>query len=277
MEIKKLIVSGCSFTQGHMLSENETWGGYLAKKLNLDFLNLAMGGQGNEYISNKIITHFLNNPKDKENSLVVIGWSDASRLMGTFENGNGYIKYVTIQPQDFNPEYTKNWPDDENFYHGYVKKNYNYLSKFFSSYAYCIYKTYLSIFILRQYLESNNIPYLFFDAINQNKLEGIEISNNNQLVDRYIIKYKTHGHDEIRQMEENIPQWILPVLNQEVQNTIFDTNKFISFGGHSMLSYMFKIDYEGLTKGNKGHPNSKAANMFADLIKLQYERIYNKR
>jgi hypothetical protein len=277
MNRKKLIVSGCSFTKGHHLTEDETWGGHLAKKMDYDFLNLAMGGQGNDWISQKIITHFLNNPEDKENSVVAIGWSDASRLLGTFHGPSGYLHYVTIQPQDFHPDYSKNWPDDETSYHGYVKKNYKYLSKFFDSYAYCLYRTYYSIYLLKQYLESNNIPYLFFDAINQSKIEGMELISkidDSQYI--YNLIFKSHASNSIQTMVETIPDWMIAgILNEKAADEIFNTDKYISFDGHSMLSYMHTHGHTKFTEGNPGHPNELAADIFSTMILKEYERLYN--
>jgi hypothetical protein len=280
MNKENLIVCGCSFTKGHFLSENETWGGYVANKLNLNLHNIAIGGMGNEFISTRTISYLLNNKELSKNSIVMIGWSEMSRLTGTFENFNGYIERVTIRPDDFGDDShafhgRSHWPDVDDRYHGYVKKNHKYIRKFFSSFAYCIYKTYYSIYTLKHFLESNNIPYIFFDAINNSKMESIDVINTKSNMPIYKLKWiDTHG--VLKEIEEFVPEWMIDeLLNDNVKSLIFDNSNYIYFDGVSMLAYMNKFDYELLTDGNPGHPNLLAADMFSNMIIDEYKKIYN--
>jgi hypothetical protein len=282
MEKENLIVCGCSFTKGHFLPETETWGGYVANKLNLQLHNIATGGMGNEWISQKVISYFLNNKELLQNSIVMIGWSEPLRLMGTFEHENGYNELVTICPQDFYDDESgerrrKDWPDDYR-YHGYVKRNYKYLSKFFSSFPFCLYKSYYSIYILKQFLESNNIPYLFFDAIGKTQVESIEWVGNYTPENRYDYSLKYIDIDnKLIEIIEKIPDWMITnILNDKVESQIFENSNYITFDGMSMLTYMFKHGYDRLTEGNPGHPNSIASDLFSDMIIKEYEKIYNK-
>ena len=284
MEKKNLIVCGCSFTKGHFLPETETWGGYVAKKMGLTLHNIACGGMGNEFISTETITYFLNNQELLKDSIVMIGWSETSRLTGTFENSNefqeGFVERVTIRPQDFDSgedgkKLHSYWPDTEERYHGYVKKNHKYLRRFFSSFAYCVYKTYYSIYVLKQFLESNNIPYIFFDAINTSKLESIERIGTHQ--NNYKLKW-WGNHGKFEEIEELVPKWMTDtLLNKKVESLIFDNQNYISFFGQTMLGYMFTIGYDELTEGNIGHPNSIASDLFSDMIIKEYDKLYNPR
>jgi hypothetical protein len=282
MKKENLITCGCSFTKGHLLPETETWGGYTATKLNLNFHNISKGGMGNEWITQRVISYFLNNTELIKNSVVMIGWSEASRLMGTFENGDGYTELVTIRPQDFfdgeeGLHERNHWGDDISFYHGYVKNNYKYLDKFFSSFSFCLYKTYYSIYILKLFLESNNIPYVFFDAIGKLQLESIEWIGNYEHEHRYDYSLKYIHHDnKISEIVEKVPEWMVEnILNDKVFSQIFDKPNYISFNGLSMLTYMFKYGYDKYTEGNPGHPNSLAADLFSDIIVTEYEKLYN--
>ena len=278
MEKKNLIVSGCSFTKGHYLPDTETWGAYTAKKMGLDVHNRAGGGMGNEWISQSIITYFLNNKELLKNSIVMIGWSEPGRLLGTFEKGNGYIEQATIRPDDFfigdiGEHNRHHWSDDINNYHGYVKKNHKFFIPFFSSFAYCLYQSYYSIYILKQFLESNNIPYLFFDAINKVKVESIDILP--ELQPFYSIKYIDQAQN-VSEIKEMVPNWAIDgMLNDKVASQIFNIPNYISFNGMSMLTYIFDYDYDILTDGNQGHPNSIASDLFSDMIKDKYEKLYN--
>ena len=281
--MENLIVCGCSFTQGHFLSKTETWGGYTANKMNLKLHNIAIGGMGNEWISHKTISYFLNNKDLLKNSIVMIGWSEPGRLMGTFENGNGYTNLVTIRPMDFvdvSPydRERNDWPDDDFYYHGYVKKHYKHLGRFFNSYSYCLYKSYYSIYMLKQFLESHNIPYLFFDAIGKVQLESIDYIGSNNTNDRYdySLKYINHSNESV-EITEMIPEWMIEtILNDKITSEIFDTPNYIQFNGMSMITYMFDYGFDELTNGNSGHPNSIASEIFSNMIIREYEKLYNK-
>jgi hypothetical protein len=83
---KILLVSGCSFTTDDYNSlfhpeEDMSWDKWpkiLAKMLNMDYVNLAMSGAGNEYISNTIIDQIEIMDKSKI-GLVIPAWSQCRR------------------------------------------------------------------------------------------------------------------------------------------------------------------------------------------------------
>ena len=47
---KYLITSGCSFTEGHKVGPNASWAKYLAENNNLELINIAKGGVGNDLL-----------------------------------------------------------------------------------------------------------------------------------------------------------------------------------------------------------------------------------
>ena len=85
--MKKLIVSGCSFTtreyESHHHPEKDfasydKWPEMLAEKLNMQCVNLAKSGAGNEYVSNSIIDYI--EEANKSNiGLVIPAWSQCRR------------------------------------------------------------------------------------------------------------------------------------------------------------------------------------------------------
>ena len=83
---KILLVSGCSFTTDKYTSiqhpeEDMSWDKWpkiLAKMLNMDYVNLAKSGAGNEYISNTIIDQIETMDKSKI-GLVIPAWSQCRR------------------------------------------------------------------------------------------------------------------------------------------------------------------------------------------------------
>jgi len=83
---KILLVSGCSFTTDDFNSlfhpeEDMSWDKWpkiLAKMLNMDYVNLAKSGAGNEFISNTIIDEIETMDKSKI-GLVIPAWSQCRR------------------------------------------------------------------------------------------------------------------------------------------------------------------------------------------------------
>ena len=83
---KILLVSGCSFTTNDyksvfhldMKCHWKKWPELLAKKLNMDCINLGQSGAGNEYISNSIIDQIEIMDKSKI-GLVIPAWSQCRR------------------------------------------------------------------------------------------------------------------------------------------------------------------------------------------------------
>jgi len=282
MNRNNLIVCGCSFTKGHMLPSNKTWGGYVANKKNLNFTNIANGGMGNEWISQKVISYLLTNKERMNDSIVMIGWSDSSRLLGMFEREtNGYNELVTITPQDFldgdeGDQKRSHWKNDINTYHGYVKTNHKYIRKFYSSVAFCFYRTYYSIYTLKHFLETHNIPYLFFDAISKNKIISTTHLSDNERENRYEIEISTGVNGSTAKIEELFSEQLRPwILNKDIENEIFNVPNYISFDGKSMLEYMREYGHDKMSEGNPGHPNELAADMFSDMIIKEYDKLYN--
>ena len=93
--MKKIIVSGCSFT-----FEDWNWPKYLIKHLNVptrDLINVGMASQGNGLISKKLIyavNKELENT-DSKDMLVGVMWSGIDRV--DFHSENNYSSENNIQ------------------------------------------------------------------------------------------------------------------------------------------------------------------------------------
>lgn len=268
--IQNLITCGCSFTQGHLLSEEETWGGYIAKKENLKLYNIARGGMGNEWITQRTIGFLEKNEHLKQNSLVMIAWSEVSRLMGTFQpTDKPLVDLCTIRPQDFTEDTRLKstwWSTDTDNYHGYVLKHMDILSPFFNNYAYCFFKTYQAIFNLKMYLLANNIAFVFFDAIAKNKIVSLQKQDHHEL-NPFNCLYDMVIEDSFGKpmtIQDPMHEDWLFYFNSEFENKIF-TDNWVDFDGFPMLVYMRPV-YDLFTEGNSGHPNSYAADHFSDML-----------
>jgi lysophospholipase L1-like esterase len=121
---KKLVVAGCSFTEGYGLSNplTHSWPVLLANKLGLECVNLGFRGAGNEYISNKIIEYTISddfqiNPTELKNCFFIIAFTEYSRMdFGYHANKNVSVHLTpnsrvwpelckTIYPQFYNDRY----------------------------------------------------------------------------------------------------------------------------------------------------------------------------
>ena len=269
MQKKNLIVSGCSFTEGHNLGKNGSWGYWVSQKTNQILHNLARGGAGNEFISQTILSFLIANPEIAKDSVVMVGWSEPTRQMVFFEPEFGLGCFHSMQPEDFvdTNKGTDIWQGDIFTPHGWVMKHKDSLWPFFSSLRYCVFKTYFNMITLKSYLESNNIPYLFFDAINPTK---VIIDNSNRQ-----FKIKKYPNSEEYSIE-HIGEFD-SIINDNNIKYIYDEN-YISFNGLTMNEWLWKEGesiFKTLTNGNDGHPNEIASKELADYILNEYDRIYN--
>ena len=77
---KKLIISGCSYTDNYAkekgIDEFDTWGQILADKLDMELVNLAKCGYGNQAIYTTLVERIL---EEKNIGLVVSLWSEFQR------------------------------------------------------------------------------------------------------------------------------------------------------------------------------------------------------
>lgn len=86
---KRLLVSGCSFTEHNPLVDGirRRWCHYVADKLGMDLINLGYPGAGNEYIFSSIFDKI---KKGSKPDMVIAAWSKAERrdyqLRGKPEN-----------------------------------------------------------------------------------------------------------------------------------------------------------------------------------------------
>jgi hypothetical protein len=74
MKYKKLIVSGCSFTEN-----KGSWAYVLASILDIELVNLAAPGAGNKHIQYSLMNYIANNDPDPKTTLIGIMWSHPIR------------------------------------------------------------------------------------------------------------------------------------------------------------------------------------------------------
>jgi hypothetical protein len=145
-KVKRIIASGCSFTYGFGLEDqNLAWPNQLASLLQVDCINLGLNGAGNEHVVNSIIDYFAANPDHIQDSFVAIGFSSFLRVEFLLKNSTK-VRY-TNPSSKLEPNYIKT------FYMERFNKHFYYLK-------------YLRLIIaLTSFLKQQQIPHIFFDCL----------------------------------------------------------------------------------------------------------------
>lgn len=263
MDKKYLVVCGDSFTEGHDMGEQASWAYWTADSLGLELINLASGGMSNEWITMRTLSYLQQNKDRWDDSVVMIGWTEMMRQMTFFDDlGQTNIgKWIwSAQPNDFDcDDWSKDTPGE------WMYKHRKSLYPFFSNLPWALMKTYLSIMSLKTFLDSKNIPYLFFDAVNDNKLyyenDGVYLRD---------FEFKKQPFDVSADHES-----IGDIVNKEMVEYLFD-EKYVDVDNTTLLNWIHSVPDERYCEGNGGHTNEYGAKESSKFIVKHYERLYNK-
>ena len=265
MSKKYLVVSGDSFTKGHTLGETGSWAYHVAKKMNLNLINLSGNGMCNQWISSQLLSFLYRHEIILNECVVMVGWTDFARELSFYSNiYSNEVHQITTVPADIHT--TMN--DDHQPEH-FVEKiinNRNVLKNFIGNELVCIYKTYFSILHTQTLLEKYNIPFLFFDAVANNKLYYNEKTP-------YI--FSTSGEQIHLDFKNTDVPFLKDFNDRTFSDKIFD-KKYINFEGSSIFEWISKPGNQKYEEGNPGHTNELGADYISDLIIKEYEKLYNK-
>lgn len=264
---KKLIVSGCSFTDENFESMSAPdydcsfpkWPELLAKKLDMDCINLGANGAGNNYIYSTLLEEITRTPKD-EIGLVLAAWSQVNR--------EDYQTHVDEQPS---------FSHRDNFNKNMVWRNKRIGRQ--GDLFYWIKDTLRHYISLENLCKNHNLPYKQFQMINafENYLKGLSktdfevVANldNPLFVKRY--KYSDITDNDL-----------IVCLNLFLEyEKIIDTKNFIGYpptqylGGHTIedkcLGSKSKDEQKELVISEYDfHPNKKGHEKIAEFL---YDRL----
>ena len=276
---KKLIAIGCSYTswyqaqaanryqdvqpdikqfeeqveQAHLhnrLDDFPVWPTLLSEKLDMDCLNLGKGGQGNEYISAKLIDTILSEKKE-DIGLVVLMWSGWQRIDFERINNNWY----NLRPQSDNGKNIKNPVAFLNIKNHETRIILNNIMWKYNSSHNATMKSLRHFLIAQKLLE--DIPYLMVQGIGPVYL------------DEFIERKSKHI-------------WLQSFLNSKIFDEI-DEKKFIGWpilkriGGYTINNMLDKIDPERnqlRISSEDTHPNAEGHKIIAQEVYDAYEKIY---
>jgi hypothetical protein len=175
---KILLTNGCSFVNGAGLQdrESERWSYHLAKKLNMEDINLSSEGASNDRILRTTIEWLKENKDKLSDVLVVIGWTQMTRteffndVIGKWENqnflsfGDGSEDYYGEQSK---VKHIHKSPDDT-WWRVYLKYYFSMEQRYNSFFNSILYSQ--SIF------KSFGIDYIYFASFD-NELEKISFED----------------------------------------------------------------------------------------------------
>jgi len=162
MDITHLVVNGCSWTYCEGLAHPDTqgWPALLAKKLGVEFVNLAVPGCGNDSIHRRTYEYVIENLPSGSKPLFIIAWSQYWRRESWYNELHGIKDFndyslITIPPSGPRSNTERalldNW-NEIDFYR----------------------KTYLYKISLINLFENNNIPYLMSDYADNHDTQVIK-------------------------------------------------------------------------------------------------------
>ena len=251
---KKLVVSGCSYTDNYArqekIKEFPLWGELLAEKLDMDLINLGRCGYGNKAIYTSLAETIL--PR-KDIGLCVAMWSEVQRVC-LFRSG----VYVCFHPdrrtldaewhdQFYNPP-TKN-PKKSSVRYEVSKV---LIDNSFDDMESDTLESLGYMYSFQNLCEVNNIPYLQIQGCPplMNKEES---KNNKQYKDfcNYIIE-----SPYVDKMKKTFIGWPL------------DSR----IGGYSIDS---KLEEDHRISAEDTHPNAKGHKFIAGVLYNEYEKSYS--
>tara|TARA_B100001996_G_scaffold184695_1_gene141248 strand:+ start:5781 stop:6596 length:816 start_codon:yes stop_codon:yes gene_type:complete len=264
---KKLIVSGCSFTDKNFESIHSDydcsfpkWPEMVAEKLGMECVNRGACGAGNNYIYSTLLDEVIRTPKE-EIGLVVAAWSQVQR-----EDFQSYSKYTPYNKTSHKDSFYENmiWQNkrinrEGNIFYWMIDQLRNYSSFQFMCEAYGVpYKQFQMLSPFEGYLS----------GLMKTDHEIVDNVNNPEFVDRYV--YDT-TLDSVKEDRE----YILRLISE--YEKYLDTNNFIGWpmthrlGGFAveqkvMMNEDLKNDWDLLISKYDFHPNKKGHEKLAEYI-----------
>lgn len=201
----KLMTLGCSQTHGHGMINELTWSHFLSKKLNMDFVRLALGGESIQSQVNKAFLYF----KEFGNPEIIVGTFPLFRLempevLNKFETKNNFsqnlIKQVFLGDEEF-IKYSKSPHNPNTILPDEVAVFYNFMF----------------IQILEQYCKSNNIKFIW-NIWEDHDYEIYNYIKNNKKINHILKNYCVGDQDKIKTF--NINGGVMSTCHTEYKNHI---------------------------------------------------------
>jgi len=279
---KYLVTNGCSFTEGHMLGNEGAWPKFLGEKMDMEVINIGKGGSGNDTITWRTIEFSETNKDIAKDSLYVIQLTECLRYQVYYDN-------LIKDPQEWHVTPLCFQRTMDSYKYGneaskWIYKNREELIFIYSNITFALYKTLQNIITLVSYFEAHNYPYIIFDGINDHKPFKYENSyylkesNSDNINPEFKIKTSLDVIDP-DDYDKNITRRDNGYfIDERLINSIFNNPKFFKEIPVLLKYFMEKgesehTDRDYYFKGNGGHPNVEACNIWADILKKYIEQL----
>lgn len=270
---KKLIVSGCSYTDNWWTREHgvRVWPEILAEKLDMDCINLGQCGRGNEYIFQTIIDEV---QQHRNIGLVIPMWSEWNRIdlpkyTRSRKTGRGYSWYTIRTGIGL-------WPENKSEFSrkptGWLAQTLEEMTNlFYKKDMYgaqvCIERSMRFFYLFQELMESKKLNYIQSSAVYPIPLDMLE-NDDKGWRDKDFIRtvFESIYLDEIN--HKKFVGW--PVLSQ--------------LGGDTMDEMLWRLTPESDIKDgvgtkytmsiNDSHPNGAGHTLIAERLYDEYQKIY---
>ena len=246
---KKLIVSGCSYTDD--CHDYPAWPELLAKRLKMDCINLGSSGAGNEYISSTLLDTI---SEHKNIGLVIAMWSEFLRM--DFYSGDVMYPLNKIPRHrgwahlHFPREYETRGRHTEPRQAWKNKIMVELCENGFGTDKANLIKSLRIFFMFQQTMKSLNIPFLQLMGTNPMGPERWIPQKNKYIIDNTYLKLID---------KKLFLGW--PIMPQ--------------IGGWNIDSFLDEYEYEEVRISlDDCHPNAKGHSLIAKKIYKYYENIY---
>jgi len=283
MKKKYLVACGDSFTEGHNLGKDGSWATYLGPKLGLETINLACGGMSNDWMCNTTLTWLMKNKEKAKNSIVIIGWSEFGRQHCMYQpiisDNKCKVRWnTTISPADFAPNFVD--VNDPNIPQALkdIEIHKDALIPWFGSFSDALYKTYRAILFTKEYCESNNIPYMFFDMIDNQKGIFTLLNGNVNVKNRCKEDNGTYDYFDLGKVHDDQRD----LLNPQMTLYLWDSKYMRMRDENSVLGFIESYPEEAggghdgeYMSGNQGHLNVEGSKWLSNIIYERFTKLYN--
>ena len=238
---KTLLVSGCSNTEHNFYSDIHPtldcswpkWPELLAKKLDMDCVNLAKSGQRNEYIYTTLLEYITRNDKSKI-GLVIPAWTQNQR--------RDYQKFNSWNSKRI---------DSEGDIFFWTRKHLDYC---------------LSFQIL---CERYNLPYIQVQMLTsfQNWMDGLKPGDNDK---RYPPKFRHIYPGDVPKDKIVIAKLITGYEDLINTKRFIGWPLTYEFGGFNLQQQLISQEQDTMLSKEDSHPNAKGQEKIAEFI---YDRL----
>jgi hypothetical protein len=250
-----LVTFGCSFTMGHLLGEEGSWGYSLSKLLGCNHINKG-GGGSNTNIFNNVVDFCENN--DMSNSCVGIQWSEITRREFWDDKND---KYYTLGMGTFADEH-QILKKETNFYDSlsFIKNNQVFFGSMWFNLSECTLRTVIAMISAKAYLKSKNIDFIMFEGINSIKNINTSFYPKNHRTD--INSYNPNQFNNFG------------LISESVRESILNDDTFYSELGDWMNAMYKHPDYD--EKLNDGHPHKEIVDWWVNNLYTHIKNVESK-